>query len=245
MKTTPDSPEALKTLAAEMDLRFKDLPPDERLRHAFALFGDDLIATTSFGRDSGLLLHHLHRLGLPLRVYFIETGFHFPETREYRDTLVSAYGMRLEEVFSPEADAQRRRYAEETPEGLRIRDTDACCALNKVAVQAAFLGRKDVRAFITGLRRDQSPTRAQTPLVGLQKGKLKICPFADMPAEDVDLYLRLWEVPEHPLAARGYTSIGCSPVNCTTKPLEGQDGRSGRWAGQSKTECGLHADFNI
>jgi phosphoadenosine phosphosulfate reductase len=112
-----------------------------------------------------------------------------------------------------------------------------------VGVQAAFLGRTDVRAFLTGLRRDQSDTRAHTPFVHVQKGKLKICPFADWPAADVDMYLSLWEVPVHPLASQGYSSIGCSPVTCTSKPLDPGDPRSGRWVGEAKTECGLHLDY--
>jgi phosphoadenosine phosphosulfate reductase len=119
----------------------------------------------------------------------------------------------------------------------------ACCGINKVAVQAAFLGRTDVKAFLAGLRRDQSESRKNTPFVQVQKGKLKICPFADWPAEDVELYLRLWEIPEHPLAKLGYTSIGCSPATCTSKPIDASDPRSGRWAKDDKTECGLHLDY--
>jgi phosphoadenosine phosphosulfate reductase len=225
-----------------LDQEFAGLTVDERLQKAFALFGSGLIATTSFGRDSGLLLHHLYRNKLPIRVFFINTTFHFPETLEYRDTLTSAYQLDLKEML-PEA-LDNHRYALEVANVIKISDTNACCAINKVAVQAKFLGRSDVTAFITGLRRDQAETRKLTPFVQLQKGKIKICPFADMPAEDVDMYLRLWEIPEHPLAKDGYTSIGCSPVTCTSLPVEG-DTRSGRWAGQSKVECGLHTDFNL
>ncbi len=229
--------------AEKLNAGFAALSADDRLRRAFELFGDELIATTSFGRDSGLLLHHLHRVQIPIRVYFIDTTFHFAETLEYRDTLVSAYGIRLEEARSE--DPNNRRYAMEVANIARISDTTACCALNKVAVQAKFMGRSDVKAVISGLRRDQSETRKDTPFVQLQRsGKYKICPFADMPMQDVDLYLRLREVPEHPLAAQGYTSIGCSPVTCTSKP-SGNDTRSGRWAGEDKTECGLHLDFNL
>jgi len=240
--------EALKARAAALDREFASLTADERIRRAFGEFGAGLVATTSFGRDAGLLLHHLHRLKIPVRVFFIDTGFHFPETLAYRDTLASGYGLDLKEVRSLDPDP--RRYARTLPEGgrnggpaLSISDTQACCGINKVAVQAAFLGRGDVTAFLAGLRRDQSDTRKATPFAHVQKGKVKICPFADWPQADVDLYLRLWEVPEHPLAAEGYTSIGCSPVTCTQKPARDGDARSGRWAGDSKTECGLHLDY--
>ncbi len=237
------SVEYTPAFAERLDSEFAALSPDDRLRRAFELFGQELIATTSFGRDSGLLLHHLYRVKIPIRVYFIDTTFHFAETLEYRDTLVSAYGIRLEEMRSEDPD--NRRYAMEVANVARISDTNACCAINKVAVQARFMGRSDVKAVLSGLRRDQSETRKGTPFVQLQRGgKFKICPFADMPGGDVDLYLKLREVPEHPLTAQGYTSIGCSPVTCTSKPV-GDDTRSGRWAGEDKTECGLHLDFNL
>lgn len=235
--------EALKARARELDAEFASLTADGRIRRAFELFGPGLVATTSFGRDAGLLLHHLHRLQVPIRVWFIDTTFHFPETLEYRDTLVSAWKLDLREVRT--ADPDNRRYAVRGADGsLSIADTDACCGINKVAVQAAFLGRADVSAFLAGLRRDQSETRKDTPFVQVQKGRFKICPFADWPQQDVEMYLGLWEVPPHPLADRGYTSIGCSPATCTRIPADPGDARSGRWAGDSKTECGLHLDID-
>ncbi len=227
----------------ELDRAFASLSVDDRIRRASALFGSELIVTTSFGRDSGLMLHHIHRLKIPVRVFFINTTFHFPETLEYRDTLVSAYALDLKEIY-PEED-NNRRFAMEVANVVKITDTDACCAINKVAPQAKILGRSDVKAFMTGLRRDQTETRKHTPFVQMQRGNFKCNPFADMPMEDVEMYLRLWDVPEHPLAKEGYTSIGCSPITCTRKPASEDDKRSGRWAGETKTECGLHLDFNL
>lgn len=232
----------LERLGQDLDRQFALLTADERIRRAHELFGTGLVATTSFGRDAGLLLHHLQRLAVPIRVYFIDTSFHFPETLAYRDTLTSAYRLDLREVRS--ADPDNRRYARPGADGIiAISDTAACCGVNKVAVQAAFLGRTDVQAFLTGLRRDQSDSRQGTPFVHVQKGKLKICPFADWPAADVEMYLRMWEVPEHPLAPMGYSSIGCSPSTCTSKPVDASDPRSGRFVGEAKTECGLHLDY--
>lgn len=235
--------EALEAEARELDREFAGLSADDRIRRAFAAKGAGLVATTSFGRDAGLLLHHLHRLAIPIRVWFIDTTFHFPETLAYRDTLTSAYRLDLREART--SDPDNRRHARTAADGsLTIADTVACCGINKVAVQAAFLGRSDVTAFLAGLRRDQGDSRKNTPFVHVQKGKIKICPFADWPQADVDMYLKLWEVPEHPLAAQGYTSIGCSPVTCTQKPADPGDGRSGRWAAEAKTECGLHTDYD-
>ncbi len=235
------APAALVAQARELDEELSLMPADERLKRAYEFFGEGLIATTSFGHDAGLLLHHLHRLKIPIRVFFIDTGFHFPETLGYRDTLAAAYGLRVQTVSSDAPD--RRRYAVEKDGELRISDTDACCGINKVEVQRRFLAIPDVRAFVSGLRRDQSPHRTHTPFAQVQRGRIKIAPFADWPQADVDLYLRLREVPEHPLAAQGYTSIGCSPLTCTRKPAPGLDLREGRWAGAPKTECGLHLDF--
>ncbi|MCD6023577.1 MAG: phosphoadenosine phosphosulfate reductase [Fibrobacteria bacterium] len=238
---------ALKARAEALNAEFASLDADARLRRAWELFGDRLIATTSFGRDAALLLHHLHRLKIPVRVYFMDTGFHFPETLAYRDTLSKAWGLDIRTVSSERTELERRQYAEtETgPDGaarLRITNIDACCAINKVEVQRRFLALPDVDAFVSGLRRDQSPARKDMPFVAVQRGKIKIMPFLDWPHEDVDLYLRLWEAPEHPLAHLGYTSIGCSPSTCTRPPLPGEDARSGRWADDAKTECGIHLD---
>jgi phosphoadenosine phosphosulfate reductase len=234
-------------LARELNEQFAALDTDMRLQKAFELFGEGLIATSSFGRDAALLLHHLHRLHLPVRVFFIDTGFHFPETLAYRDTLADLWNLRIETLASQ--DPGRRQYAETTADAegksaLRIRDTDACCGINKVTVQRAFLARTDVSAFLSALRRDQSDTRKNTPFALVQRGRIKLCPFADWPQDQVELYLRLWETPEHPLAAQGYTSIGCSPLTCTQRPLLGEGGRSGRWSGEAKTECGLHLDLD-
>lgn len=237
------SPQELASLAAELNEQFAVLDADARLLKAHELFGEGLIATSSFGKDAALLMHHLYRLQLPMRVFFIDTGFHFPETLAYRDNLAAKWHLRIESVAS--GDPARRRYAESGNEGqLRIRDTDACCGINKVAVQREFLSRPDVSAFLSALRRDQSETRKATPFALVQRGKLKICPFADWPKDQVDLYLHLWEAPEHPLAALGYTSIGCSPLTCTQRPVSGDGDRSGRWAGETKTECGLHLDLD-
>ncbi len=231
----------LMAKATEINREMATMDADARLQFAYSIFGDGLIATTSFGRDAALLLHHLHRLKIPIRVFFIDTGFHFPETLAYSDILTKEYQLRLEKVAS--ADPNRRQYATSHRGELTISDIDACCAMNKVAVQRAFLELPNVMAFCSGLRRDQSAHRKELPFAMVQRDRIKIAPFVDWPQSDVDLYLKLWEVTEHPLAREGYSSIGCSPLTCTRKPLPGENSRSGRWAGDAKTECGLHTDL--
>lgn len=238
--------DALRRRAAELNEEFARLDADARILRAHALFGDALIATTSFGRDAALLLHHLHRLKVPVRVFFMDTGFHFPETLEYRDTLTKLWNLRVETVESDNPGRRQYEVVQNGPNGpeTRITNIDACCGINKVEVQRRFLALPNVSAFMSGLRRDQADTRKETPFVMVQRGKIKFMPFADWPGENVDLYLRVWEVPEHPLASKGYTSIGCSPVTCTRPPVDG-DARSGRWADEAKTECGIHLDTEL
>lgn len=239
----PSGLTALRARAEALNAEFAALDADARIRRAHELFGDTLIATTSFGRDAALLLHHLHRLDIPVRVFFMDTGFHFPETLAYRDTLTRAWNLRVETVASDNPGRRRYETVASGPHGpeTRIINVDACCAINKVEVQRRFLALPDVAAFMSGLRRDQADTRKDTPFVTVQRGKIKFMPFADWPQRDVELYLKVWDVPAHPLAEHGYTSIGCNPVTCTRPPVDG-DARSGRWAGDAKTECGIHLD---
>ncbi len=121
---------------------------------------------------------------------------------------------------------------------LHDRDPDLCCALRKVAPLEAGLAGYD--AWATGLRRDESPTRAGTPVVGwdARRGKVKLSPIARWTQEDVDAYVTEHGVLTNPLLMDGYASVGCAP--CTRRVLAGEDARAGRWAGRGKTECGLH-----
>lgn len=162
--------------------------------------------------------------GIP--VIFLDTGFHFPETLAYVEEVRRRYGLRLEILRpGPEADPW--------PCG-----TERCCELRKVApLNAALSGR---RAWLTGLKRVDAPTRATTPVVGWDhiRGMLKVNPLAGWTDEDVLRYQEDHGLPVHPLLARGYRSIGCAP---TTRPTEpGEHPRAGRWSGTGKIECGLH-----
>src|SRR5690606_36486109 len=145
-KTYPDLT-ALQAQAEALNAEFANLDADARIRRAWELFGDALIATTSFGRDAALLLHHLYRLKIPVRIYFMDTGFHFDETLAYRDTLVKAWNLRVETVASD--DPGRRRYAVTENGETRITDIDACCGINTVEVQRRFLALPNVSAFMS------------------------------------------------------------------------------------------------
>jgi phosphoadenosine phosphosulfate reductase len=159
-------------------------------------------------------------------VVFLDTQYHFPETLATLDVVRQRYPVKLH-VRRP--DIPR--------DDLWRTDTDACCAVRKVAQLDAALAGKE--AWLSGLRRDDSPDRAGTPLVERdRRGLVKVNPIADWTDADVALYIELHDVPVNPLVARGYPSVGCWP--CTQPVAEGDDKRAGRWAGSTKTECGLH-----
>jgi phosphoadenosine phosphosulfate reductase len=196
-------------------------------------FGRDLAVTAAMGDT---VLAHLASRAVPgVHVLFIDTGYHFAETLGTVDAVGASYPVRLLSIKPAqtleEFQAQR---------GLLHRtDPDACCALRKVAPLNAAL--RGYRAWATGLRRDESPSRAGTPTVGwdARRGVIKLAPIAGWTDADVEAYLeRHPDVLVNPLRQEGYTSIGCAP--CTRAVRPGEDGRAGRWAGRAKTECGLH-----
>jgi phosphoadenosine phosphosulfate reductase len=215
--------------------RLEKLSPRERLAFAVELFGDDLLFTSSFGSGSGVLLHMWSVLAPERPVVFIDTGFLFAETIEYRDRLVKQLGLKLE-IVRPELT--KDAFLAEWGADISKENPDFCCAHNKVEPLRPKL--EVARAWLSGLRRDQSRSRAETPILLPSEGEpLKIHPIATMTAADVEAYMADNGIPEHPLKARRYLSIGCQP--CTRAVGDGEDERAGRWAWSAKTECGLHA----
>lgn len=196
------------------------------IRWAHDRWGDQLCVTASFGDAT---LPHVANAAVPgIEVTLLDTGFLFAETRWYADWLRDRFGWRVR-IIEPPADA--------APD-LWQTDTDACCAARKVAPLATALAGR--QAWVTGLRRADSSHRATAPFVhdDLLRGVVKVNPLAAWSDADVAEYGRAHDLPEHPLADRGYPSIGCWP--CTRPVLDGDDARAGRWAGSTKTECGLH-----
>jgi phosphoadenosine phosphosulfate reductase len=219
---------------ARENARLELASPEERLRFAVDAFGERLLFTSSFGAGSGVLLHLWSRIAPQLPVIFVDTGFHFDETLAYRDKLAGDFGLRIE-VAKP-AVAFEDFINEHGPD-IPARDPDFCCAQNKVAPVKPYVAR--ALGWVSGLRRDQSKTREHVPiLLPTEDGPIKVHPLATMTRADVQAYVDHYAIPEHPLRARRYLSIGCYP--CTQPVPEGEDERAGRWAGKAKTECGLH-----
>jgi phosphoadenosine phosphosulfate reductase len=200
--------------------------PLEVLRWAHENHGNGLVVTASFA--DAVLVHLVSRAIPDAEVVLLDTGYLFAETQWFADQLRRRYALNLT-VLTPRPEAIPDQWTT---------DTDGCCAARKVEPLARALEGRS--AWVTGLRRAESPSRASTPIVheDLLRGVTKINPLAAWTDDDMAAYKAAELLPEHPLADRGYPSIGCWP--CTRPVAEGDDPRSGRWAGTGKTECGLH-----
>ena len=205
-----------------------------RLRWGFETFGERLVFTSSFGALSAGLCHLVSIAKPGCTVYFLETGFHFPETLLFRDALVAELGLTLKNLTP--VIPKETLMAELGPKPYR-RSPERCCDVNKVQPMRQLL--QGVDAWISGVRSGQSAFRdGLNYLTCTLEGQYKLHPILDWTAKDLYDYLQTHHLPTHPLWEQGYPSIGCAP--CTRAPLDADDERSGRWAGTSKSECGLH-----
>lgn len=214
---------------------FRLRSPEALLEWAADRFGEELVLTCSFSGASGMvLLDMLARLGRGTPVIFLDTDLLFPETYALATEAARRYGLMIEHrraVLTLEEQSRR-----EGPQLYR-RDPDRCCGIRKVAPLAEALA--PYRAWISGIRRDQSKMRAETPLLqwNSQHQLLKLNPLAFWNERQVWSYIYAHDVPYNPLLDQGYPSVGCVPC---TRRAGADDPRAGRWAGFAKTECGIH-----
>ncbi|HVW55331.1 MAG TPA: phosphoadenylyl-sulfate reductase [Rhizobiaceae bacterium] len=232
-RLTQAETEALET-AAELEARYGELSPEGILGLAIREhFAGEIAAVSSFGADSAVLLDMIARIDPALPVIFLDTGKHFGETLDYRDRLAGDLGLTGLRIVTPRDDL----LATDDPEGmLHMHDADACCAIRKVEPMARAV--EPFRAWLTGRKRFQSMTRAKLSVFEAVGERIRINPLAAWATSDLAGYMRTHDLRENPLVAYGYLSIGCFP--CTSPVRPGEDARSGRWAGQVKTECGIH-----
>ncbi|ALE81199.1 phosphoadenylyl-sulfate reductase [Pseudonocardia alni] len=212
-----------------------DATAEQLLDWAAETFGDRLIVASNM--QDAVLVDLAQRARPDVDVLFLETGYHFAETIGTRDAVDAVYP-RLR-IVNAQAEQSVAEQDAEYGKDLFAREPDRCCALRKVVPLERTLSGYD--AWVTGVRRVEAPTRANTPLVTYDEkfGLVKINPIAAWSDEDMDAYIAEHGILVNPLVDAGYPSIGCAP--CTAKPKPGEDPRSGRWAGRAKTECGLHA----
>ncbi len=221
----------------EHNARLELETPQQRLAFAVDLFEDELLFTSSFGAGSAVMLHLWSRIAPHLPVVFLDTGFLFPETLAYRDRLASELGLKVE-VVRPALPTVE--FLATHGDDIYRKNSDFCCQENKIAPLKSRIATS--AAWVSGVRRDQSTTRANVPiLLADGKGPIKVHPLATFTAADAAAYIAQHGLPEHPLRADGYLSIGCAPCTRAVKP--GEDERAGRWAWSEKTECGLHQNL--
>ncbi|ASW56572.1 phosphoadenylyl-sulfate reductase [Plantactinospora sp. KBS50] len=228
------SPEELREIAERAGRELAEAPAERIAEWAASTFGERFCVTSSMA--DGVLAHLVSRVAPGVDVVFLDTGLHFPETLRVRDTVARTLPVNVRSIRPRRTVGQQ-----DGDHGPRLfsRAPDECCALRKIEPLERALA--DYDAWAAGLRRDESPTRANTPVVGFdpRRGKVKVNPIAAWTQADVDRYVSRWNVPVNELFRQGYSSIGCWP--CTRRTKAGEDPRAGRWAMFDKTECGLHA----
>src|SRR5262245_44131730 len=210
--------------------------PREVLEWAFDRFGDSVTLATGFGAEGVALIDMAVAVNPRTDIFFLDTGFLFPETYELRGRIQDRYGIRIRSVATTlTTERQRELYGPRLWES----DPDLCCRLRKLEPLCRALDGFD--AWMTAIRRDQSPDRALARAVEWDSrwNLIKINPLVGWSRADVWRYVVRNGLPYNPLHDRGYPSIGCT--HCTEPVGLGEHERSGRWKGRNKTECGLHA----
>jgi phosphoadenosine phosphosulfate reductase len=210
--------------------------PEALLARVLGHFGRDAALSCSFGGTSGMvLLDMAARIAPDVRILTLDTSFLFPETYALIERVEAKYGIRVERV---KTEVTPEEQAAQYGEALWERDPDACCRIRKV--EPMRKATEGLRAWITGIRRDQSPTRRDTPAVKWDEkfNLVKVNPLVAWTEKDVWGYITSHDVPYNALHDQNYASIGCT--HCTRPIQIGEDIRAGRWAGKGKLECGLH-----
>ncbi|HJP76935.1 MAG TPA: phosphoadenylyl-sulfate reductase [Pseudonocardiaceae bacterium] len=226
-------PSVLQTIAEHAADEFADADALTILTWTTALFTDRWVVASNL--QDAVLIDLAASVQPNVSVVFLDTGYHFAETIGTRDAVAAAYP----DVRILNATPDMTVAEQESAYGLlHVSDPDRCCRLRKVLPLQRVLA--DYYVWVTGVRRADSPGRANMPKISWDRrhGLIKINPIADWSDEQFDEYIAEHGILVNPLVSAGYPSIGCAP--CTAKPLPGADNRSGRWSGQAKTECGLH-----
>jgi phosphoadenosine phosphosulfate reductase len=232
-----DSDGALATIARASRLSPAEADARAIIARTVETFPGRVALSVSFGGASGMVLLDLAmQIDRSIRVFFVDTELLFPETYALVQRVEERYGIAVEAV------TPRQTVAEQNAahgDALWSRDPDACCGLRKVEPLRRYLA--DVDAWMTGVRREQSATRAWLPISSWNEANrvVKIAPLADWTRDDVWAYVAEHDVPVNTLLHDGYQSLGCT--HCTVRTAPGDDERAGRWAGFAKTECGIHA----
>ncbi len=209
--------------------------PETIIKWGLSEYGGEIALASSFGAEDVVLIDVAASLGEPFRIFTLDTDFLFAETYALIDEIESRYGVTIERAKTALTPEQQ---AAEHGEALWTRQPDLCCNIRKVEPLTRKLG--ELKAWITGIRREQAPTRANAQKIEWDSkfSLVKLNPIAHWTWDDVWSYIREHDLPYNPLHDRGYPSIGCT--YCTRAVAPGEDLRAGRWSGTGKIECGLH-----
>jgi len=222
---------------AALSAQFETKPPHEILKWAVDEFAPEIAMSTSFQTQSMPLLHMVTRLMPEIRIFFLDTGYHFWDTLIFREQVQHEWNLNVVDLYR---DSRWDAFARQNTRTLPLQDPNLCCYIHKVQPMQKALG--GLRAWISGIRRDQTPERAHAQILELQDdGLLKVNPLLNWTKSDIQAYIADHHLPAHPLYEHGYRSVGCAP--CTVAIGSNDDDRAGRWAGRNKTECGLHTDM--
>ena len=220
--------------ADALNARFAGVPADAMLKTLVAenILGK-VAVVSSFGTESAVLLHLVAQADKAMPVVFVDTLRMFPETLDYRDTLIERLAFTNSQTVTPLPDV----IAAKDANNLRWSyDPDGCCEIRKV--EPLKRAKDGLDSWISGRKAFQSVTRQNLPRFEIEDGRLKINPLGDWDKDALEAYFEAHDLPRHPLEAQGYLSIGCEP--CTSKVMPGEDPRAGRWRGWDKVECGIH-----
>ena len=221
----------------QLSEEFETKTPQEIIQWAVDTFWPQIALSSSFQTQSMPLLHMASQIRHDLLIFFLDTGYHFWETSTFREQIASAWHLNVLDLYR---DTRWDDFARQRTRSLPIEDPNLCCFIHKVQPMQKAL--KDMLAWISGIRRDQTSARAAAKILELQNdGLVKINPLLNWTKADVNRYMEEHNLPAHPLFEKGYRSIGCSP--CTLAIGLNVDERAGRWAGRGKIECGLHTEM--
>lgn len=221
----------------KLSIQFETKAPQEIIRWAVDRFWPEVAMSSSFQTQSMPLLHMVTQMKRGIPVFFLDTGYHFWETLIFREKVASEWKINVIDLYR---DTRWDVFVRQNTRSLPIEDPNLCCYLHKVQPMQKAL--KDIKAWISGIRRDQTVIRARARILELQEdGLLKINPLLNWTKADIKRYTEENNLPVHPLYEKGYRSLGCAP--CTIAVGLNDDERAGRWAGRGKIECGLHTEM--
>ncbi len=219
--------------------------PPRILDWAAREFGDEMIMSSSFGAESAVLIHLAIQAMPRIRIVMVDTGYLFPETFQFMESLRRRFDLNVWIYRTKNDPIRYLEIAGETDPKLRM-DVERCCRVNKNEPFDRAIKELKPRAWLRGIRRSQGDTRSDRKVVEWsgRNGCYAISPLVVWSEDQVQAYMKQYDLPFHPLYESGYKSIGCNPLSCTRPVLPGEDPRAGRWSGTAKNECGLHLEVS-